>query len=133
MAAVIEHGTASASSRAARARPRRQGRVTCRTMKLRSFDLRLDNVSGEAIGIAAWGALLASAWVMYSSKLMYLGAKGVDITALDDSEKCKLARAAFEYVADLLPTTSPYRREIERYSVEALPSAIADIPMPIVN
>ena len=102
-------------------------------MKLKPFELRLDKLSGEEIGVAVWSALLANAWSLYSTQLMYLATKGTDIRALDDTEKGRIAKGAFAYVAELLPENNPYRRELERYAVEAVPGTVGSLPPPFPN
>jgi hypothetical protein len=96
-------------------------------MKVEAFHLNLD-VSGEDIGLAAWAALKASAWVLYTSQLMVMWvSKEFDIKAMSDDEKIKIARRAFEYVADNLPPESQFRSELMRFAEESLTAA--DLPL----
>ena len=53
-----------------------------------------------------------------------------DVRSLDDSEKGRIAKAAFAYVAELLPPNSPYRRELQRYVDEAVPGTVGNVAPP---
>jgi hypothetical protein len=89
-------------------------------MKVNNFTATLRNVSQEDIVAAAWSALLASAWILYTAQMMAFTAGGRPDQDISDEEKVKIARRSFAYVANYVPEGSPFRAELERYAAEAI-------------
>jgi len=100
-------------------------------MKRKEFTLDMV-ADGQEIGAAAFSALLAAAWTLYSSTLIGYAAAGRDPRQLDDQTKVDLARQAFAYVADLV-APGPYRRELDRYVRDVLPGKVASVPPFLIN
>jgi hypothetical protein len=92
-------------------------------MKLRPFELNLGEIDVHAIAQASFYALVAAGWVLYSSGLVAASAAGRDLKAMSEAELVSHAQKAFAYVIQWMPVDHPYRREMERYMRDALPTA----------
>jgi hypothetical protein len=99
-------------------------------MQLAKFEVNLGAVPPSDIGQAAFFALVSSGWALYASTMLALGAKGVDITAMSEEDRSKHAAECFKYVVQWMPPGHSFRKEIERYVVDALPVNIklANLP-----
>lgn len=102
-------------------------------MRVNKFNATLRNVSQEDIGTAAWSALLASGWVLYTAQMMAFSAGGRLRSDITEEEQVEIARRAFAYVADYVPEGSPFRAELERYAAEAIPDVSMHPPVPTLR
>jgi hypothetical protein len=101
-------------------------------MQTRPFTLDLGTIDPSTIGQAVFFALLGSGWALYASSMLAMSARGMDIKKMSDRERANHAVESFRYIIQWIPDEHPFRKEVERYIMEALPTApqITQLPNP---
>lgn len=85
-----------------------------------AFTLRLREIGGADIAGAAWGALIASGWVMYNAQLLAYSASGRPAGEISEREHIEAALRAFDLVLQYVGD-GPIKDELARYVREAIP------------
>lgn len=94
-------------------------------MSAPAFTLRLRDIDGEQIGIAAWVALACSGWAMYQARLIAVVNQNGGITP-SRQRRLAMAHEAFTLVIEHMPKTNPFHDELRRYYDEVVVHAIGE-------
>jgi hypothetical protein len=101
-------------------------------MKTQPFAVDLGVTDASTIGQAAFFALIGAGWALYASSMLAMSAGGVDIKKMSEHERANHAAESFRYIIQWMPEQHLFRKEVERYIAEALPTApqITKLPNP---